>query len=102
MTPDEIAEWKRESEDAVMEPRVGDIFMDHFTKICRVAARDGRKLMVSKPVSVDADHYVWGKPEEMALARFRTWLSYGTKPGVWCEVVMPRPAINGCSPQEKP
>lgn len=91
MKREDYEEWKRESEAAVREPRVGDVFMDHFTRICRVAARDGDQLKISKPVPHGPDHYVWGDPQPMSMHEFRRWLSYHTQPGVWCEVAMPRP-----------
>lgn len=101
MKREDIEEWKRETEAAVRDPRVGDIFMDHFTRVLRVAHRDGRQLRVSRPVRHDEDSYVWGDPQPMTLDEFTRYLSYKTHPGVWCEVAMPRPAPT-VSPDQEP
>jgi hypothetical protein len=79
------------NDDSAKNPQVGDFWHDMFAPIAVVVARpnDETVLVCRKTMPVDADHWEWDltKCECLMVDEFKTYLSYGSIPGYWADVV---------------
>lgn len=80
-----------QNNDGVRNPQVGDFWHEMLAPIAVVVARPNDKtvLFCRKTMDADEGHWTWdlAKSESMTLDEFKTFLSYGSIPGCWADVV---------------
>lgn len=88
MKADAVGRVDRYTHLRVTDPQPGDHFTEMCGSVALIEARDGDLLTVRKP---DRKKGEWGEPEEMTLAAFKKWASYGHgTPGYWLECYPPK------------
>lgn len=81
---------KELNERHAVKPKPGDYWHEMFCPICVVLEIDDDCIIYcDKTKPTDEQHWTWDleKTDIKTVDEFKEWLSYGTIPGFWCDVL---------------